>query len=253
MRLVDGAQAIRGDLPSASTVVVDVPLEAGDDQGSKVNRLSSLQAVRDAQATALSHLAGPVLTIGGDCGVELASVAHAAAAGDVALLWFDAHPDFHTPQSSPSGAFHGMVVRTLMGEGDPRLVPGTPLGADRVLLLGTRSFDDAEAAATAESGVVSLPVAGLTADSLLAAVEATGAASVYIHVDLDVLDPAEVAGIGFPEPFGLGVSELTALIRAVRERYPLAGAGITEFAPATVEQASDDMSTVLRIIGALTR
>src|ERR1700744_4550298 len=84
MRLVDGADAIRGDLPSASTVVVPVPLEAGEAQGTGVSRFSSIQLVRDRLAMTLSTIDGVAITIGGDCGVELASVEHVADQGDLA-------------------------------------------------------------------------------------------------------------------------------------------------------------------------
>jgi arginase len=253
MRLAAGAQAIRADLPTSSTMTVAVPLEAGDDLGSGIDRLSSIRAVRDAQAVALAGVADWALTIGGDCGVELGSVGHVAARDDVALVWFDAHADLNTAASSPSGAFHGMVVRTLLGDGDPSLVPATPLPTNRVLLAGTRAVDDAEASYLAESGVQSLPAAELTCESLIAAIEASGASSVYIHIDLDVLDPAEIQGIGYPEPFGLTVPQLTEMVRAVKARFTLVGAGITEFAPADDDQASDDLPTILRLIGALTR
>src|ERR1700733_13581685 len=83
MRLVDGADAIRGDLPSASTVVVAVPLEAGEAQGTGVSRFSSIQLVRDRQAMTLSTVEGVAITIGGDCGTELAAVEHAADQGDL--------------------------------------------------------------------------------------------------------------------------------------------------------------------------
>jgi arginase len=252
MRLVDGAEAIRGDLPSASTIVVDIPLEAGEAQGSGVSRFSSIQLVRDRLARALSTIDGPAITIGGDCGVELAAVEHVADAGDVAVIWFDGHADLNTPESSPSSAFCGMIARTLIGDGAPGLVPARPLAPDRLILAGTRSLDDAEDAFITEAGIRMLEGDGFTADDLVAAIEATGAASVYIHIDLDVLDPGEIEGIGNPEPFGLSAAKLVELIKAVKGRFPLAGAGITEFAPASAERAADDLPTILRIIGALT-
>ena len=88
--------------------------------------------------------------------------------------------------------------------------------------------------------------------ALVAAVEATGADAVYVHVDLDVLDPDEIASVQFPEPFGVRVPALVAAIRALRERFPLAGAGITEFAPAGPADASADLPAVLRVLSALT-
>ena len=70
MRLVDGAEAIRGDLPASSTRIVEVPLEAGDEQGSGVHRLSSVAMVRDSLVLELATVDGPAITIGGDCGVD---------------------------------------------------------------------------------------------------------------------------------------------------------------------------------------
>jgi arginase len=252
MRLVDGAEAIRGDLPSARTIVVDVPLEAGEAQSSGVSRFSSIQLVRDRLAMALATLDGPAITIGGDCGVELAAVEHVADAGNVALVWFDAHPDLNTPASSPSSAFTGMVARTLLGDGAPGLLPARPLLPERLILVGTRAVDDPEDAYITEAGIRMFEGDDVEAQDLVAAVEATGAESVYLHVDLDVLDPGEIDGIGYPEPFGIATAKLVELIRALRARFPLAGAGITEFAPASAERAVDDLSTILRIIAALT-
>jgi arginase len=251
MRLVDGAEAIRGDLPSSNTVVVDVPLEAGESQGSEVARFSSIQLVRDRLARALSEIDGPAITVGGDCSVELAAVAHVADDHDVALIWFDAHADLNTPASSPSAAFSGMILRTLLGEGAPGLVPARPLAPGRVILAGTRAFDDAEDAYVKEAGIRVFEGDNVNATELVAAVTASGATSVYVHVDLDVLDPGEFDGVGYPEPFGLTAAQLVELIKALKAALPLAGAGITEFAPSSAEHAVEDMPSILRIIGAL--
>jgi len=253
MRLSDGAEAIRGDLPASSTRVVDVPMEAGDELGSGLPRLGSLQLVRDRVREALDTVEGWPLLIGGDCGAELAAVEHAAADGTVAVVWFDAHPDLNTPASSTTGAFGGMVLRTLLGDGVPALVPATPVRAGMVVVAGSRSTDEAEEEYLLASPIARVGVEDLDGpDALLAAIEATGAASVYLHIDLDVLDPAEVSGLSEPVPFGVSSAALVRSIRAVRARYPLVGAGITGFSPASTEAAADDLPTILRIIGALT-
>ena len=255
MRLVDGAEAIRGDLPSASTRVVEVPLEAGDDQGTGVQRASSIELVRDRLAQTLSTIDGPAITIGGDCSVELGAIGHAlgrdGSGSQIAVVWFDAHPDIHSVETSDSKAFHGMVVRTLLGDGPARLVPSTPLNPDRLVLAGMRAPDPGEAAYLDSVAIATLPEP--TPELLVDAVEASGATAVYLHIDLDVLDPAEVVGVGFPEPFGLSVNGLVACIRALLERWPLAGAGITEFAPASLADAVEDLPTILRIVGALAK
>ena len=251
MRLVDGAEAIRGDLPSASTIAIEVPLEAGDSQATKVHRLSSLALVRDRFTEALASTQGAVITIGGDCGVELAAVARALDS-DVALIWMDAHPDMNTPDSSESGAFNGMVLRTLLGDGAAGLVPSVTIDPSRVVLVGARAFDPAEEQYVSQNGIRVIDAEALSGSSLIEWVEATGASSVYIHIDLDVLDPIDIVGLSNPEPFGVSALDLIAAIRELVARFELRGAGVTEFAPATPGDAVEDMPTILRIVGALT-
>ena len=118
---------------------------------------------------------------------------------------------------------------------------------------GEFSLDDGESAYVDEHGVrVVAPGEFDDPESLVRAVEATGATAVYLHIDLDVLDPASVDGIGYPEPFGVSPEQLTAAIRALRGRFELAGAAVTEFAPESPEAAGRDLPVILRILGALT-
>ncbi|OUE08441.1 Arginase [Clavibacter michiganensis] len=258
MRLADGAAAIRGDLPASATRVVEVPVEAGESLGTGVLRYASLLAVRTRQEAALqaasAAAAGPLVTIGGDCGVEVASIGHAARAHPgLAVLWLDAHADLNTPASSPSGAFHGMVLRAVLGEGvDGLELPAGTVTADRVVLAGVRALDDAESELVDSRGIQLVGADAVGPEAVVRALRATGATDVYVHVDLDVLDPGGMAGVGYPEPFGPDVQAVTDTIKALRRSFGLAGAGITEFAPSSPAAAVDDMGTILRIIGALT-
>jgi len=245
---------MRGDLPSATTTLVEIPLGAGEALGTGVRRLTTIQLVRDRMLAALAEGSGPAITIGGDCGVELAAVGHVLSSHpeSVAVVWLDAHADLNTPQTSRTGAFHGMVLRTLLGEGGPGLVPPVPLDAGKLVLAGARALDDAEAEFLAASAAHQVSASDLTTDRVLDAVRATGATAVYLHVDLDVLDPSEFASLGNPEPFGLTIATVLETITALVNQFDLVGAGITEFAPSSVESVADDMPTILRILGALT-
>jgi arginase len=257
MRLSDGAEAIRGDLPASVTRLVDVPSEAGDALSTGVHRYSALLTVRERMSAALDTLPDWALTIGGDCGVSLAAVESASLRhpDDLALVWFDAHADLHTPESSISGAFTGMVLRAITGEGADGLALGAgAVPLERVVLAGTRDIDPAEDALIAERGVVSLATdAVASVDALVDAVRATGASQVYLHIDLDVLDPAELQGLANPLPFGLSVQALSAAITQLRAQFGLAGATIAGFSPSSPDAAGDDLSAILRLIGALTR
>ncbi|MCU1525608.1 MAG: arginase family protein, partial [Microbacteriaceae bacterium] len=164
---------------------------------------------------------------------------------------FDAHPDLNTPESSPSDAFTGMVLRTQFGEGTPTLVPQKPLAPSRTILAGIRDVDDGENDYLDSSAVRVIDVEDVGAESIVEALTASGATSVYIHIDLDVLDPSEFDGVGDPMPFGLSLAMLIEVITAAKATLPLVGAGIAGFAPASQDAAADDLGSILRIIGAL--
>lgn len=247
MLLADGAEAIAGDLPRAACTRIDVPTEAGEALDTGIRRFSTLVRIRDLLADALDAGDGHALVVGGDCGVAVPAVAHAARRHPgLAVVWFDAHPDLHTAASSPSGAFAGMALRAALGDGP--LAASAP--AARAVLAGARSFDEAEVDAVEALGIRSLSVDELgDPAALVAAVE--GADAVYVHVDLDVLDPSAMTGVTDAVPFGLDVPALTAAIGALRERMPLAGASISGFAPTSPAAAVDDLGAILRVVGAL--
>ncbi|WP_093174831.1 GNAT family N-acetyltransferase [Sinosporangium album] len=175
------------------------------------------------------------VTVGGDCGVELAPVSAAVRehGDDLAVVWFDAHADLNTPDTSPSGAFHGMVLRTLLGEGPPDLLPPHRLRPQQVILAGARALDPAEQDYVNTSGITHISKPDMSA--LIEAVRHTGARAVYIHIDLDVLDPDTFASVGVPEPSGFLPYELITHVSALAERFEIIGLGITEYEPARPE------------------
>jgi arginase len=258
MRLSEGAYAVLGDLPAKSTTLVEVPVGAGDSLGTRVHRFSSVVGIARSLRRELETDPAPALVVGGDCGVEYAAVGHALGP-DTAVVWFDAHPDLHSPRTSESGAFSGMVLRALTGDGTDELGAlddgTTPvrLTPDRIVLAGTRSYDDAEDTWVESRRVRSVSSLDLSPEEVVEAVAATGATEVYVHVDLDVLDPVSVDGLLEPQPFGLEPAVLVATIAALKERFTLVGAGLCSFAPVDADAAADDMGTILRVVGALAR
>lgn len=264
-RLQEGARLVAGMVPAGRRLRVDV-----DDD--LIVTASRVRAV-------MSELGdGLVVTAGGDCGVELEPVAAARRKyGDrLVVLWFDAHGDLNTPASSPSGAFHGMVLRALTGEGPEGLVPEEPVRPWQIVLAGVRDLDQAEVAFVEASGVRHLGVTDSVA--LVDAVASAGLdrgqgdrserpdlgprlgteefdrgsglgvekssrrqgrgieeKAVYIHIDLDVLDPEVFASVGTPAPGGLRPDRLLELVGALAERFEVAGLGIVEYEPARQE------------------
>ncbi|MFT4234936.1 MAG: arginase family protein [Microbacterium sp.] len=259
MAHITGAEAIAGDLPASACTEVDVPMEAGDALGSPVLRLSALLQVRRGILTALAAGDGPAIVIGGDCGVTVPAIEHVAGP-DLAVVWLDAHPDL---RDESQGSFGGMALRAVIndgydfsGEASALSLPlHRAIAPGRIVLAGTRSMDDEESAylGAGVHSVVMVDAASFSPESLVHAVKGTGASRVYIHIDLDVIDPASMNAVPDAVPFGLDPAEVVAAIRAVRDVLPLAGATIAGFAPATPAEALDDLPTILRLIGALAR
>ena len=239
----DGARAL-ADLASH---VLGAPVNhvPQDDQTSPMeNRIANraaLVANLEAQRTAVRDATGPILTIGGDCGVEFEPIRSAVAKYGTGLgvAWFDAHPDLNTPETSRTGAYHAMVLRALMGDGDPALTADPALKRDRVALVNARAADPAERAAIADGWGV------LTKDP---ATQLRGSQHVYVHVDVDVLDPSEFGGLNMPEPDGMTIAELVAGLESLKE-FHVVGAGITECvgSPEQVEV----LAPVIEILGEL--
>jgi len=252
MTLIDGADAIAGDLPRASCSHVDVPLEAGDEIGTGIHRASSLIHTR---RETIEHITGrdeTPIVIGGDAGVSVWAIDALAGAGDLAVAWFGAGAPLETPESSETGAFERMALSAVLGRFESELA----LARDRVapggvVLAGVR--DDPDPAAVAASGV-SL----IDSDALDGRPEAVADAigertRVFVHISLDVLDPAELAGVAMPAPFGVSPQRLGESIAALRTRHDVVGASITGFAPPRPAAAVDDLGTILRVVSALTK
>ncbi|MEV7694202.1 arginase family protein [Microbacterium sp. NPDC089189] len=253
MQLIDGAEAIEGDLPRSACARVDVPLEAGESLGTGVLRYSALRQVQQRLALELAASDERALTVGGDCAVAVAAIARSAEAGRIAVVWADAHGDLQTPETSPSGAFAGMALRAALGTGAPDLaLPAGLVSPTDVILVGARELDDEESRYIAEAGIHHLPAASLSDTDLLAeTVAALGVDAVHVHVDVDVLDPADMPGVKDSAPFGPALGDVIASIKALRARVPLAGASLSGFAPASPASAAADMGTLLRLVGAL--
>ncbi|WP_298591789.1 arginase family protein [uncultured Kocuria sp.] len=251
-RLVTGVVALSELLQGSVASSVTIPAPTALNAIKPIEQVPALATIRADLAKTLQEIHGPVITIGGDCGVELAAVEHALAkTPGLAVVWFDAHADLNTIDSSPSGAFHGMVARALLGEAPPQLTPKAAVPADKFILAGTRAMDPAEQDyITAHSMTHLLPEALSEPTALLAAVDAVQPEALYLHVDVDVLDPSVINSTGFTEPEGMSLDSLTHCLRTLLAKYPLAGGGLTEFSPATPLAAREELPIIQEILDA---
>jgi arginase len=242
-RLVAGARRT-AELVAADAVVTVPAPETGGDKESGIRALDALLDIQRLTREALAGIDDLVITAGGDCGVDLAPIAAAGARHGEALtvLWFDAHPDCYTAETLPSGAFHGMVVRTLLGDGPAPLTPQRLLTPEQVVLAGVRNGDPTEYDYIEKTGIRTVAVEDIerVLDGL------TG--PVYVHIDLDVLDPTAFGSVCYPEPDGVAPERLVDLVTRLDN---VVGVGITEHAP--TDDASAAEAEVIRRLGAALR
>ncbi|HEX9885784.1 MAG TPA: arginase family protein [Longimicrobiales bacterium] len=191
-----------------------------------------------------------VLSVGllGNCASlmgMLGGLQHGGPIGEprrVGLIYIDAHGDFNTPETTASGFLDGMALAAVVGRcwrDETATVEGfRPLPEGRVALAGARDLDSAEAELLAGSEVSRITAgeirargAGAAFGPALDALAAAGAARVYLHLDLDVLDPGVARVNAFAAPGGLALADLTAAVAAIGARLPIAAAALTAYDP----------------------
>ena len=172
-----------------------------------------------AAARCVASVDGIPVVLTGDCvaclGV-IAGIQHRGIAA--ALVWFDAHGDFHTESTTTSGYLGGLLLAKAVGRGDltlPSALGMSALPEEWVILSDGRDLDPAEVDALASSRVRTVAVQHLDPSVL-----PTG--PVIIHVDLDVIDPAQLRGLRFPAPGGPALAAVAEAVRAVAATRPLA-------------------------------
>jgi arginase len=223
----------RGDLPGAAPVAVEA--------ASRLEIAAAFELARGLASEVLEAAAAGqgALVLSGNCGVAALGVTSGVWAEDLGVVWFDAHGESETPETTRSGYLDGMGLSILTGrcwQGPMSLTPPLrTLPAGRILLAGARDLSDAERRSHAESGMLLAPgaqVRGGGWDAALARLAEAGVGRVYLHLDLDVLDPDAVAPANtFAAPGGLTGGELLGAIDAVLARFPLAGAALASWDP----------------------
>jgi len=144
---------------------------------------------------------------------------------DAHVLWLDAHGDFNTPDTTPSGYLGGMALAGACGLWDAGLGVEA-VDPERVVLAGVRDLDDAERAALERNGVTMIGAS--TVETLVAVSNALERAPVFVHLDLDVLDP-DLFPAQFPAAGGLTPARLLDVLEAVAGECELIGVEVAAF------------------------
>lgn len=182
------------------------------------------------------------LVLGGDHSISLGSIGGVSRAlPSVGVIWFDAHGDFNTNETTPSGNIHGMILGALCGFGAPALVdatgPGPRLDVARVVIVGARDLDRGERELLHRAGVRVLTMADIdrrgmydvTREAIALATD--GTAGLHVSFDMDVVDPSEAPGVGTPVHGGITYREAHLAMELVGESGKLVSLDLVEVNP----------------------
>jgi arginase len=228
-----------GDVDVATAEELDVPHSG---PGGGMNFLEEIVKACAATATRLLELAPEVfpIVLGGDHSIAIGSVTGCSRRERTGLVWVDAHGDFNTPASSPTGNIHGMPLATLCGLGDPRLVdavwPGRKIDPRDVVLVGVRDLDHEERRTIRAAGVTVYTMKEVDRLGLPRIADETLARlgdlpRLHVSFDADVLDPEIAPGVGTPVPGGLTYREAHLLMELFADSGRVTSLDLVEVNP----------------------
>lgn len=209
--------------------------------------------------SASRHSGNGALVLAGDdtaaIGVVAGLQAAVGAGTPIGIVWLDAHGDFNTPETSYSGILAGMPLAILAGLAGPlwREAAGlaSPIATDRLVLAGTRDLDEKEAELLRSTEVRVVPVGDVRKGApYVEAVDSLARRStlLYLHVDLDVLDPRFVPSASTPSADGLSVGELAGAMGAVLGTGKVAAVTVTSLNPGAGARGQRSRDSALALL-----
>jgi arginase len=231
------------------TVVVAAP-EPRPVPNEVADSFDVIRSVRSAVSEAVQD-GRFALVLAVNCFTSLGTVA--GVGRDVGVVWFDAHGDFHTPDSTTTGFLDGMGLAMLLGDGWQEMratVEGLrPVPAENAVLVQARDLEQTEAARVADS-----KLRRADANTLEAALDelATRVDAVYVHIDLDVIDPSVARANVLSVEGGLDTEQLERALEAISSRFHIAAAALTAYDPSQ-DHENRVPGIAARLAGRLTR
>lgn len=198
----------------------------------KKDRLKHFDEIRDVCLTLADRVENTVnegirpIILGGDHSIAIGSLLGTAKDTEIGLLWIDAHGDFNTPETTPSGNVHGMPLAAVLNQGSFAEIPWTSvpgLKPENVAMVGMRNIDAEERAAISDSPITAYTVSDIDRKGIRTIIEkaastvTAGTDGVHLSLDLDVVDPDVAPGVGTPERGGLTYREAHAALETLAD------------------------------------
>lgn len=218
-------------------------------EGDLQSRMSQIHSALAAAVEGAIRAGRRPICISGDCCSTIGVTAGLQRAErDPFLIWFDAHGDFNTWETTPSGFLGGMPLAMLVGRGEQRLleaVGARPLAESEVILTDGRDLDSGEREALERSRIQHV----LRVEHLLPRIPEQR--PLYVHFDTDVLDPADAPAMNYPAPGGPRVGQLERVFKSLASMGNIAAISLSSWNPA-LDHDGQTPEMCLRLLSALT-
>lgn len=213
-----------------SSIEIDVnfPLEIGTTKA-----INTLLAEKVKLARSQQRL--PVI-LAGNCNTASGTTA-GLQVDELGVVWFDAHGDFNTPETSVSGFFDGMALSVLAGNcwrNFAKAIPGfKKIDVSKIVLAGARDFDEKEELLLRSSLITHLKVNEIREKDLLSILPSSlhKGDKLYVHIDLDVFDPSELTANQFSVKGGLLLAEFLEIFKRIKSSFEIAAVAFTAYDP----------------------
>ncbi len=180
------------------------------------------------------------LFLGGDHSSAIGTIGGVTHKKDCGIIWIDAHGDFNTPKTSPSGNIHGMTLAILLGRGPKKLIDvgrkGAKLKAENIVLIGVRDLDLQEKNFLNDSGchvytMKEIDERGMHTVLQEALTKISHLKKLHLSLDMDAIDPQEAPGVGTPSHGGITYREAQLIMETLAQTKKIQSADVVEVNP----------------------
>ena len=248
----------------------DVPVSAVEQKDGEISNLKNLREVVQATSELANRVSEVVekgnfpLVLGGDHSIAIGTIAGLVPKyKNLGVIWYDAHVDMNTAETSPSGNIHGMPLAVLMGLGHERLVnifrEGPKIKPENIVVIGARSVDPGERQLIKEKGIKVFTMHEIDRDGIMMVKKGSNCLfeseecgwSPFCPLDLDGLDPLYTPGVGTPVPGGITYRESHLAMEMLEDSGMITSAEFVEVNPILDNEKNKTADVAVALMGSL--
>ncbi|AOV06561.1 arginase [Sporosarcina ureilytica] len=262
--VVDRVEAIGHQITDEGDIHINAGLQA-ENSDSKLKNLKEVLETNKKLAEKVESVLKEdkfPLILGGDHSIAIGTLAGLSTKyKNMGVIWYDAHADLNTDETSPSGNIHGMPLAVSIGRGDERLVnlhrDGQKIKPQNIVIIGARSIDSGERLLIKELGIQvytmhEIDKYGMTTvmQKALQHLEGNQVDGVHLSLDLDALDPLYTPGVGTPVPGGVSYRESHLAMEILEESGLITSAEFVEVNP-ILDERNKTADVAVALMGSL--